>query len=124
MPSLKDQSDQDQKEDLKDHDSSSGDSSIVINIIPPKKAPALLRDVPELLMPGLEDGDSGSDEDDESTPESNKMPGLADTSGHRSREVAAIWKRSIFRLLVDFDDPSCEKSTDSTESTDSIEEEK
>ena len=69
----------------------------------------------ELLMPGLEDGDSGSDEDDESTPESNKMPGLADTSGHRSREVAAIWKRSIFRLLVDFDDPSCEKSTDSIE---------
>ena len=84
----------------------------------------MIRDVPELLMPGLEDGDSGSDEDDESTPESNKMPGLADTSGHRSREVAAIWKRSIFRLLVDFDDPSCEKSTDSTESTDSIEEEK
>jgi len=72
--------------------------------------------------------DSGSDEDDESTPKSNKMPGLADTSGHHSRKVAKdsrkIWKRSIFRLLVDFDDPSCEKSTVSTESTDSIEEEK
>ena len=39
MPSLKGQSDQEQKEDLKDHDSSSGDSSIVINSIPPKKAP-------------------------------------------------------------------------------------
>ena len=39
--------------------------------------------------------DSGSDEDDESTPKSNKMPGLADTSGHHKSQKTLAKSGSV-----------------------------